>query len=402
MYRKFLARGQLTPEENLQNSIFAVELGLASLLFSILTCLLPWDSRGIKERLHELKGCDWLGMALFFTGAVALLVPINIGGTTESTAWVSAPVLASFGSGLVSFILLIYHQRNLAKRPAFPREVFARRPTTGFRHPFKIFVSISPSIAFLGNTVGGMLLLSVFYSLVIFWEGVREKTTMNVGLVLLSMTITYPAAFALTGVAIRKWGRVKYAIAVGSLLSSLGLTLMLFMPPQTPEPILIIICFMLGAGCGVFAPAMVNAVLALTDSRWHSHAIATRTLLNTAGQCIGVSLGMAIFTGAFKAKFEAANVNPALKAKIMEMGFESPQDLISRIKDLRELSPDGELVSMVAGALRYVWCFASVVASLTGTMAVFMQCPDLPPDGTTPPARPDEEQQANNIEMASR
>lgn len=394
--------GQLTCEEHTQNSIFAVEVGIAGLLFLTLMCLLPWDSRSITERLHELTRCDWLGMVLFFACAVALLVPINIGGATASTPWNSTPVLATFGSGFVSLILLIYHQRRLARRPAFPSEIFARRPTTGFRHPWKLFVSIGPSIAFLGNAVGGVLLLGVFYSLVIFWEGVRQKSTVMVGVVLLSMTITYPTAFALTGLAIRKWGRIKYAIAVGATMSTLGLFFMMFITEHTPEPFLIIICFIAGAGCGVFAPAMVNAVIALTDSRWHSHAIATRTLLYTAGQCIGISLGMAIFTAAFKASFEAPDVNPTLKEKCREMGFASPQELISNIKSLSVLTPDGELIGMVTESLQHLWCFASILAAITGTLAVLMQCPDLPPDRTTPPARPDEEQQTNGMEMASR
>lgn len=377
-------------------------MGLAGLIFLILMCLLPWDSRSITERLHELRRCDWLGMGLFFASAVALLVPINIGGATKSTPWNSAPVLATFGSGLVSLFLLIYHQRWLAERPAFPREIFARRPTDGLRHPFKLFVSIGPSIAFLGNAVGGILLLGVFYSLVIFWEGVRDKSQVMMGVALLSITITYPAAVALTGVAIRKWGRIKYAIAVGSTMSTLGLFLMMLMTRKTPEPFLIIICIIAGAGCGVFAPGMVNAVIALTDSRWHSHAIATRTLLYTAGQCIGVSIGTAIFTAAFKARFEAPYVNSALREKYGEIGFEDSQELMSNIRNLADLAPDGELVGMVTSSLQYVWCSASILAAITGTLAVLMQCPDLPPDRTTPPARLDEEQQTNSIEMASR
>ncbi|KAG8163581.1 hypothetical protein KVR01_006878 [Diaporthe batatas] len=385
------------------NAIFAVETCLAGLLFLALMSLLPWDSRSITERLHELRSCDWLGMGLFFACAVELLVPINIGGATKSTPWDSIAVLALLGFGFVTLILLIYHQRRLAKRPAFPSEIFTRRPTTGHRHPFKLFVSISPSIAFLGNAVCGILLLGVFYSLVIFWEGIREQQTAMVGVKLLSMTLTYPVAFAITGLAIRKWGRIKQAIAVGATMSTLGLFLMtMFMTKRTPEPVLIIICFMAGAGCGVFAPAMVNAVIALTPPRWHSQAIATRTLLYTAGQCIGVSLSMAIFTATFKARFLDPDVNSRLKATGGEMVFESPQELISNIKNLAAMAPEGELIGMVTRSLQYVWCSAGVLAAITGISAIAMQCPDLPPDRTTPPPRPGEEQQRNSIEMVSR
>lgn len=161
--------GQLTCEEHTQNSIFAVELIAASLLFVALMYLLPWDNRSLKERLHELKRCDWIGMGLFFACAVALLVPINVGGATESTQWKSAPVLVTFGAGLVALVLLIFQQRRWPpERPVFPAEVFARRPTTGIWPLRKIFISISPCIAFFGNAVCGILLFAVFYTLVIF------------------------------------------------------------------------------------------------------------------------------------------------------------------------------------------------------------------------------------------
>lgn len=367
------------------DSVFFVEIGIASLLFGLLWALLPRDIRSVKE----LKDCDWPGMGLFFLCAVGILVPINIGGTASSLQWNSKPVLCTLAAGFVFLVALICHQRLVAKRPAFPREVFARRPTTGIPRPLNFFASVATSIAFFGNAVCGILLFTVFYSLVIFWEGVRQKSTVGVGLVLLSVTLTYPVAFAITGMAIKKWGRIRYAIAVGTFLSTLGLGLMQLMTEKTHECCLILICLIAGAGCGVFAPAMVNAVLATTDSRWHPHAIATRTLLYTAGQCIGVSLGMAIFTAAFNVRFGAG----------MVLG--SPQELISRIKELRELAPGGELVTMVVGALRWVWGFACVFAGLTGALAILMDCPDLAPDSTTQAVLPDDEQQ-HGIEMASR
>jgi MFS family permease len=385
------------------NSIFAVEVGVASLLFGFLMTLLPWDNRSVKERLRELKDCDWSGMALFFVCAVGILVPINIGGTSSSLGWGSIPVLTTLAGGVIFLVALICHQRRLlAKRPAFPREVFARRTTTGIPFPLNIFASVATSIAFLGSAVCGILLFMVFYSLVIFWEGIRRKSTVGVGLVLLSVTLTYPVAFALTGMAIKKWGRVRYAIATGVFLSTLGLGLMQLMTEDAHECCLILICVIAGAGCGVLGPAMVNAVLATTDSRWHPHAIAIRTILYTAGQCIGVSLGMAIFTGAFKARFEAQDGDAALRANVAHMALENPQELISKISELRELAPDGELVSMVVGALRWVWGFACVFAALTGALAILMNCPDLAPDSKTQTVPPDEEQQRNGTEMASR
>lgn len=351
-----------------------------------LSLLLPGESRPWKDRLLELRGSDWVGMFSFFVCSVAILVPINIGGTTDDLGWGSAPVLTCFAAGILSLAFLVYYQRCLAKRPAFPREIFARPAT---------------NVAFLGNTVCGLLLSMVYYHLVLFWEGVREKSTVEVGKMLLSVTLTFPAAFAITGIAIKRWGRIKYATAAGAVLATLGLGLMQIMTERAPEAALVVICVCAGVGCGILLPAMVNAVIATTDSRWHPHAMATRTLLYTAGQCVGVSLGLAIFTNAFRNRFEAHDGEAADRAAVVREVLGSPQELVGKLRELRRLAPGGELVRMVVGALRSVWAFACVVAGVTGAAAIFMRFPDLAEDGTER-AVPDEERQENSTEMTAR
>lgn len=360
---------------------------MAVLLLSALVLLLPGESRSRKDRLRELKGCDWYGILFFFVCSVAILVPVNIGGTTEGLGWSSAPVITCFVLGLCSLAVLVFHQRYPARRAAFPREIFARRAT---------------NIAFLGNAVCGVLLSMVFYHLVIFWDGVRRKSTVELGKMLLSVTLTYPVAFAVTGIAIRRWGRIKYATAAGAILATLGLGLMQIMTERAPQVWLLVICVCASAGCGIFTPAMVNAVLATTDSRWHPHAIAIRTLLYTAGQCIGVSLGLAIFTNAFRHRFDAHDGDAAVRAAAARAVLSNPQELIGKLEYLWRISPDGELVRMVVGALRAVWAVACAFAGATGALAILTRFPDLAKDSTTERALPDEERQEDSTEMTSR
>lgn len=364
-----------------------MEAIIAGMLLLALMFLLPSDSRNRKDVLRELMDCDWKGMFSFFTCSIALLVPINIGGTTENLGWASAPVLSCFAVGVISLGFLIYHQRWLAKRPVFPREIFARPAT---------------NVAFLGNAVVGVLISMVFYHLVLFWTGVRQKSMVDVGKMLLSVTLTFPTAFAITGISIKRWGRIKHATALGATLSTLGLGLMQLMTERVPEAAIIVICVCTGAGCGIFAPAMVNAVIATTDSRWHPHAIATRTLLYTAGQCIGVSLGLAIFTNTFRHRFEAHDGDAAITAAIVRAVLASPQELISKFRELLRLSPGGELVRMVVGATRSVWAVACALSGVTGALAILMRFPDLAEDDTTQRALPDEERHENSIEMTQR
>ncbi|KAK7744062.1 hypothetical protein SLS53_003580 [Cytospora paraplurivora] len=347
-------------------SIFFMELFFVGTLFLALTFLLPGWHRGTSRPLQELKKCDWTGILAFFTCSVATLIPINIGGTVQR--WNSGTVIGLFTLGAVSLAFLIYHQRYRAgtnnpsnpssssyssSRSAFPRAVFSRAVTNA---------------AFLGSAVSGMLLSMVFYNLVIFWEGVRHLGTIRVGRMLLSVTLTYTVSAALTGIAIRICGRVRWATITGSVLATLGLGLMQLLDENMPVAGVILICVCASAGCGVFLPAIINTVIAGTDREWHSHAIAMRTLLYTAGQSIGISTGLAIFTNNFRYQNTKAH-------KVNGGGIQTPQDLMKMIKEL----PPG-VVGLVAAALRWVWGVACVLALVAGIIACIPACPELPKD----------------------
>lgn len=288
-------------------------------------------------------------MLLFFLSSVSILVPINIGGTVQP--WNSPAVITCFVIGTVSLGVLIYHQRYRAKNPAFPKQIFTR-PVT--------------NVAFFGSLVSGMLLSMIFYNLVLFWEGVRHLPTIEIGVMLLAVTIPYTICAALTGVAIRVWGHIKWATIAGTVLAELGLGLMYFLTEEAPVGPLVVITMLAAIGCGIYLPAMINIILASTERQWHGHAIAVRTQLYTAGQCMGISVGLAIFTNKFEYQVEAVK-NIAI----------TPQGLMRTIKDLPRNS---EIIKLIVNALRWVWGAAFLIAFLAGFPACILRCPTLPDD----------------------
>lgn len=301
-------------------------------------------------------------MILFLVGSVATLVPINIGGAVQP--WDSPAVAICFTVGGVSLVALALQQRFLAKNPAFPRQIFSRPETC---------------VAFFGSLVSGMLLSMVFYNLVIFWEGVRHFSTAYVGIMLLSVTLTFAVSAAVTGVAIKVWGVIWWATVLGSVFAIVGLSLMaVYLTQTTPIPALVFICMTTAAGCGIFMPAMINTVLATTQKGWHSHAIATRTLLYTAGQCMGISVGLAIFTNKFASKIEKFNKYAGPNGLPL-VGI-TPQNLLRVIKDL---PPGSEAITLIVEALQWVWVSAIIMAAIAGLMVCWYMPPDLPKDGTT-------------------
>lgn len=289
-------------------------------------------------------------MGLFFLSSITILITINIGGTVQP--WNSATVITCLVVGVLSLAVLIYHQRYIAENPAFPRQVFTK-PVT--------------NVAFFGSLVSGMLLSMIFYNLVLFWEGVRHLPTMEIGVMLLAVTLPYTICAALTGVAIRLWGHIKWATIAGTAFAELGLGLMYFLTEKRPVGPLVVITMLAAMGCGIYLPAMINTILASTDRQWHSHAIAMRTQLYTAGQCMGISIGLAIFTNKFEYQVEADQGNVAI----------TPQGLMRIIKDLPH---DSEVIGLIVVALRWVWGAACVIGFVAGLPACILKCPSLPQD----------------------
>lgn len=342
------------------------------LFFALLGLLPNWRNRN-ETSLQVLKGCDWIGILLFFISSVTILIPINIGGTVQP--WNSLAVTSCLVIGGLSLVVLIYHQRCLSNRPAFPRQIFVK-PVT--------------NVAFLGSLVSGMLLSMIFYNLVLFWEGVRHLTTMKVGTMLLAVTLSYTICAALTGVAIRLWGRIKWATITGTVLAEVGLGLMYLLTESAPVGPLIVITMLAAMGCGMYLPAMINTILASTDTEWHSHAIAMRTLLYTAGQCMGISIGLAIFTNNFSYEVDKVNHTPQSVAI-------TPQGLMQIIKDIPH---DSEVVTLIVMALRWVWGTAAIIGFLAGIPSCVLKCPALPKDNIA--QQSDEERRQNGADRQQR
>lgn len=301
-----------------------------------------------------LKQCDWLGILLFLVGSVACLVPINVGGSI--TPWNSPLVISCLVLGIGSLLALGVQQRFYAKNPAFPREIFNKGVTNA---------------AFVASLVSGMLLSMIFYNLVLFWEGVRHLSTVRVGVMLLSVTLTYTLFAAVTGIVIRIWGRVRWASIAGTLCAVVGLGLMYVFDNMVPVPPIIVISMFAAAGCGIMVPAVINTVLASTEKDWHSHAIAMRTLLYTAGQCIGISVGLAIFINKFQ--YHIARVEGTGNFVF------TPQSLMSVLKDL---PPDSQVIRPMTLALQWVWAAGAILALVTGMFLCSFKCPSLPKDKT--------------------
>lgn len=312
-----------------------------------LSCFLSWNR-------HEINGwrafakCDWPGIIIFVASANALLVLVMIGGTILK--WHPASVITILSTAVVGFTVLIIHQKRIAN-PCFKPELFRKWGSV---------------CAFFSTFTLGLTLSMTFYHLVLFWEGVRDFSPMMVGTVLLCETLTFPVTAAVVGVIIKKTGYVKWASCLGSVVAVVTSGLFWCMDQNTSLSALVIINMGAGIGLGIRHSALIMTVLCTQEKRLHGHAIAMRTLVFSAGQCLGISVGVALFQSNFHYKVQNTDM--------LQITAESLLRMMDSLVGGHEIKPS------IVYALRWVWGATCVVDFIGGILLCTAHCPRVPED----------------------
>jgi hypothetical protein len=121
--------------------------------------------------------------------------------------WTSWKTLVPLGYGHCGFVILYYHERYVAKQPIIIAKVFANRTT---------------NIAYLTTALHGMVLWSLLYYQPLYFQGVRGMTPVVSGVALFPATFTVAPMAIVSGLAISKFGRYRWAIWGGWGLTTLG------------------------------------------------------------------------------------------------------------------------------------------------------------------------------------
>jgi hypothetical protein len=145
-----------------------------------------------------------------------------------------------------------------------------------------------------------------------------------------------------------------------------------FVNQHTEEWATVIICLVAGISFGALMPGMAVGMQATVDENDASQAMCLATLLRPAGQCLGVAIGLAIFS-------------TQLDLELLKRGFPDglAQKLMQTIREpLPDTGPNGPIqklkVDAVIKALSVVWVTGTCFAGIAGILAVCANCPKLP------------------------
>ncbi|KAK3939092.1 major facilitator superfamily domain-containing protein [Diplogelasinospora grovesii] len=296
--------------------------------------------------LPNLKKIDWWGIIIFTPSAVSLLAPITMAGVLFP--WSSWKAIVPLSLGFSGLVALGLHQRYFAKAPMFRARLFDR------------WVTIC---GFMGQAVFGVCVNMILYYLVVYWSGVRGFDEILTGVMLLPETFSIPIAAILCGLTIRKTGAIRWAMFVGWPLTVASLGLLWLMDTQTPLAALIVINAGVGLGAGTIASSLNVALLATTRREDNGHAMAMGWLAKSAGMCLGIAIGTAVFTSRLQVQFG--------KVPGEEMTAESFLRVLNHVKG------DPAARDAIVHTLRVLWIICCGLSALVGLLCCLCKYPNI-------------------------
>ncbi|GKU02660.1 multidrug transporter [Fusarium langsethiae] len=328
----------------------------ASLPFVLLSFIGAWALMGYdkhQRNCRDIKNIDWIGVLLYIIFSVSLVLPLTWGGSRFP--WKSPAIIVLFIVSFFAFVALGVYEKKV-ERPMFRRGLFRKWST----------------ICHLAMSVlHGLLMWMVLYYLAVYFMGVKSQTPLMTGVWAFPATISVAPMAALVGLVAEKTGKYQgFLIGGWSLLVTIFGVLTILDKDSSTATILVPTMFM-GIAMGLIFPVMAIGVQATCDEEDAGHGISMISVLRTMGQCLGIAIGMSIFSTQLATELEkvglgSVQVNNAMQ--LMRASMESG-------------GFDHIFMNMaVAAALKKLWIAGSIMAGVGLILCLFARCPKLPRD----------------------
>lgn len=298
---------------------------------------------------------DYIGAALLTIGAAALLLALSLIGT--GAGWTEPVVLNLLAMATVSLIVFVRSQQRAAE-PILPLSLFSHRMI---------------ALANLAGFLAGAVMMGFNVYLPLFRQGVQGGTAIDAGLVLMPLAIGWPIAAMIAAPIILRVGYrasifigTLLQVAAGALMLSTGLSL------DVSPWVLRFSMFLIGAGMGFSALAMLLSVQSSVGYSMRGTATAMVTFIRTLGQTVGLAIFGTIVNLQLLRRLEAI---PGLVPA--EATAREALNMINNLVDpaQRQLIPAAQLASLeqaLADSLMPVFWLLVAIAALNAAVTMFM------------------------------
>ncbi|KAM3087088.1 hypothetical protein ACMFMG_001198 [Clarireedia jacksonii] len=216
-----------------------------------------------KIKFREgIKRIDWVGSFLMITGAVLLLLGLQMGGVEHS--WASPIILSFLICGVFLLVIFALVEFKAAKYPLIPVRVLSNRT----------------SISALG---------------VCCFHRVLGATPLMSGIYLLPLTLSLSISNCTAGLVVRSTGKYLVVMRLATCIMTLGFGLFINLSQDYRWAKIIIYQIVAGIGIGPNFQCPILAVQASSSQADHAAAASTFNFLNNLSASITIVISTAIF-----------------------------------------------------------------------------------------------------------
>ncbi|MDN3311695.1 DHA2 family efflux MFS transporter permease subunit [Microbacterium oryzae] len=247
------------------NFFVGVPFALVALVLLQFTLHLPKPQRGKVS-------IDYFGIVLLAVGVSTLLIWVSMGGSEfdwDSATSITLAVVA--GVAIAGFVAVEF----FVKEPIVPMSLFRNRTFT-----LSVIASIAVGVS--------MFATSVF--LAQYFQLARGATPTESGLMTIPMIVGQMGASIIIGQLVSRFGKWKGWMLTGSVLATVGVSLMSTLRYDTPFVIVAVYMFVLGAGLGMVMQNLTLIVQNDTDPRQLGAASSNVNFFRTIAGTIGVTI----------------------------------------------------------------------------------------------------------------
>lgn len=248
------------------NFFVGVPFAIVALVLLQFTLHLPKPQRDTKVSI------DYFGIVLLAVGVSTLLIWVSMGGSQfdwDSGTSIALAVIA--GVAIAAFVAVEF----FVKEPIVPMSLFRNRT---------FMLSVVASIA-IGVS---MFATSVF--LAQYFQLARGATPTESGLMTIPMIIGQMGASIIIGQLVSRFGKWKGWMVTGSILATIGVSLMATLRYDTPFALVAVYMFVLGAGLGMVMQNLTLIVQNDTAPQQLGAASSNVNFFRTIAGTIGVTV----------------------------------------------------------------------------------------------------------------
>nr|WP_307805008.1 MDR family MFS transporter [Microbacterium sp. BLY] len=248
------------------NFFVGVPFAIVALVLLQFTLHLPKPQRDTKVSI------DYFGIVLLAVGVSTLLIWVSMGGNQfDWDSGTSIALAVTAGVAIAGFIAVEF----FVKEPIVPMSLFRNRTFT---------LSVVASIA-IGVS---MFATSVF--LAQYFQLARGATPTESGLMTIPMIIGQMGASIIIGQLVSRFGKWKGWMITGSILATIGVSLMATLRYDTPFTLVAVYMFVLGAGLGMVMQNLTLIVQNDTAPQQLGAASSNVNFFRTIAGTIGVTV----------------------------------------------------------------------------------------------------------------